>query len=189
MTAARPLVLFVRIQKTATTMLHCVVENTLGKEAVLSFGCYDERTAARAINQADRPGLFMASAHMPYGAHLHIERDCEYVTLMRDPVDRVASLYHHVQMPHLTGHWLHLPGASLEQWLAHHRQRCDASICNTATRYLCGGRVENGPGQRFSTLGQTELRAAAHNLAAGSRAIRAAAHRPRELAPGPGRRD
>jgi len=160
----RTMVLFVRVPKTATTLLHCIVENTLGKEAVLLFDCYDARSAAEAIVAGHRSQTWLASAHMPYGAHRHLNWDCEYVTLLRDPVDRVVSLYHHVQMPHLSGvNWLHREGMSLDDWVSWQRD-CGANTCNTAVRYLSGLAVDNGSEQRFDRIETRHLELAKSNL-------------------------
>lgn len=159
----RPLVLFVRIPKTATTLLHCMVENTLGKDAAILFDCCDAASAAAAITRLRTSTTFLASAHMPFGAHEHLEGKCEYVTLLRDPVDRVVSLYHHVQMPHLKDHWLHLGGASLAQWLTYHRE-LGANTCNTAVRYLAGLPVDNGSGGCFRPVERRHLDIAKRNL-------------------------
>ena len=162
---SRPLVLFARGMKTASTLLHCMVENTLGKEAVISFGCHDWQGAAAEINRLREPDTFMASAHMPFGAHRRIEGRCEYVTLLRDPVDRVASLYHHVQMPHLTDHWLHRPGATLAQWFDWQRREGGA-VTNAAVRNLAGHDIDNGQGGEFAAMAAADLELAQQNLRA-----------------------
>jgi hypothetical protein len=43
--------------------------------------------------ERDRPRLIMG--HFYYGLHEHVPRPSRYLTIIRDPVDRVASLYHH----------------------------------------------------------------------------------------------
>ena len=43
--------------------------------------------------------------HMPYGLHRHISRPCQYVTIVREPVDRVVSLYWFVR--NAPKHYLH----------------------------------------------------------------------------------
>jgi hypothetical protein len=34
--------------------------------------------------------------HMPYGAHKHMPRRCEYITVLREPIGRVISVYKHI---------------------------------------------------------------------------------------------
>ena len=33
---------------------------------------------------------------MPYGAHKHMPRRCEYITVLREPIGRVISVYKHI---------------------------------------------------------------------------------------------
>ncbi len=48
-----------------------------------------------------RSGLRLVMGHFSYGIHRQVERPCRYATLLRDPVERVVSLYYH---------FLNLPG-------------------------------------------------------------------------------
>ena len=43
-----------------------------------------------------RPDLRAVVGHFPFGLHEHVDRPTEYVAMLRHPVDRVVSLYHHV---------------------------------------------------------------------------------------------
>jgi Sulfotransferase family len=43
-----------------------------------------------------REDLRAVTGHFWYGAHAFIPRPCFYITLLREPVDRVTSLYHHI---------------------------------------------------------------------------------------------
>jgi hypothetical protein len=44
-----------------------------------------------------RDDLRAVTGHFWFGAHEHVPQPCFYITLLRDPVDRVVSLYHHVR--------------------------------------------------------------------------------------------
>lgn len=37
--------------------------------------------------------------HFTFGLHELVERNCQYLTLLRDPVERILSLYHHLSPP------------------------------------------------------------------------------------------
>jgi hypothetical protein len=43
-----------------------------------------------------RRDLRAVTGHFWYGAHAFIPRACFYISLLREPVDRVTSLYHHI---------------------------------------------------------------------------------------------
>jgi hypothetical protein len=43
--------------------------------------------------------------HLPFGVHRHVPRPCDYVTILREPVSRVISVYKHILKK--TNHELH----------------------------------------------------------------------------------
>jgi len=64
---------------------------------------YDPRGLPGAIEPTELPGLpveqraglrFLAG-HVGYGVHAAVPRPARYVAIVREPVDRIASLYHH----------------------------------------------------------------------------------------------
>ncbi len=55
---------------------------------------FDERAAARVV-----------AGHVHYGVHEHIPHECVYVTMLREPVSRVVSMYHFIRGN--PKHWLH----------------------------------------------------------------------------------
>jgi hypothetical protein len=42
------------------------------------------------------PDLKVVSGHFSYGIHGHINNNCKYITILRDPIERVVSLYYHL---------------------------------------------------------------------------------------------
>lgn len=49
-----------------------------------------------------RQRLRVVAGHYPYGIHQDIGRACRYLTVLREPVDRVVSLYYHYQQMYLS---------------------------------------------------------------------------------------
>ena len=47
------------------------------------------------LSEAERARPRLIMGHFYYGLHEHVPRPSRYLTIIRDPVDRVASLYHH----------------------------------------------------------------------------------------------
>ena len=54
----------------------------------------EERRAARVL-----------TGHLPYGVDRYMPQECDYITMLREPVARVVSTYHHV-LDH-PQHWFH----------------------------------------------------------------------------------
>jgi hypothetical protein len=57
----------------------------------------------RALPQAQLERLDLVTGHFPFGIHDALPRPAAYVTFLRDPVERVVSLYHYLRA-HPTHH-------------------------------------------------------------------------------------
>lgn len=101
---------------------------------------YDE-TLTKSVDALDQVPLSeRASAriifgHLHYGVHEHIPQQCDYVTLLREPVARVVSSYHYVRRDRR--HWLHAELMRSSEPLEHFL-RVDPSIDNHQTRMISG---------------------------------------------------
>ncbi len=103
-TAGRPTLLFMHIPKTAGTSLRHALE-TLYEPAARSY-VYDGSQLAGAVSRRQfdqlparqRAGFGLVMGHFAFGIHSAIPRPARYVTMLRGPVDRVASLYFHFKL-------------------------------------------------------------------------------------------
>ncbi|MBW2673162.1 MAG: sulfotransferase family 2 domain-containing protein [Deltaproteobacteria bacterium] len=157
-----PLILFVRVPKTATSLLDAMLQNLLGAEAVLNVEGRSQNAIALSTLSSLTDGHRVVSAHMPVGLHAYLARETEYVTLLRDPVDRVASLFHHVQADHHRTHWLHRPGMTIAQWVT---DCAGPNTQNAAVRYLSGMDIKSGASMKdFAPVCRRHLDLAKQNL-------------------------
>lgn len=113
------------------------------------------------LPEAQRQDLRLVIGHFRYGLHRAVGRPCRYVAIIRDPVERVVSLYYHYL--HLRGAWLsrlRVPGVrrdgasreeqhymrrnklSLEEWVFDQRR---LTVDNGMTRAIAArGQVKWG---------------------------------------------
>ena len=71
--------------------------------------------------------LRMIKGHMPFGVHRLIERPCTYITVLRDPVERVISEYYFALHHRLHPQHARMQRLSLEEYAAttpHHNLQC-----------------------------------------------------------------
>jgi Galactose-3-O-sulfotransferase len=85
----------------------------------------EQRRAARVL-----------TGHLPYGVDRYMPQECEYVTMLREPVARVVSTYHHV-LDH-PRHWFHDEVVSNEMGLEDFVAASDGPADNLQTRLLSG---------------------------------------------------
>ncbi len=111
-------------------------------------------------NERDKIDLF--SGHMPFGLHKYFNRDCNYITILRNPVDRVISHYYYVlRTPH---HYLYdevtSSGMSLKDYVS---SKISTELHNGQVRLLSGVE-EPGKSTPYMPLPDNALDVALKNL-------------------------
>jgi len=79
--------------------------------------------------------------HLPYGVHRRFSRPCNYITMMRDPVERIISLYFYLQHAKKPPAHYMVKRMDLDQFVRSEDYRGNTS--NLQTRYFCGGQTPN----------------------------------------------
>ena len=101
---SRPCTVFLHIPKTGGVTLRAALRHKYpGAALTLHSPRAPERVAEVPFEQ--RLAARVLTGHLPYGVDRHMPQACEYVTLLREPVARVISTFHHVaDHPE---HWFH----------------------------------------------------------------------------------
>jgi hypothetical protein len=102
--------------------------------------------------------------HVYYGIHERIPKECEYVTILREPIARVISMYRYIRGD--PKHWLHkemvASGMTLEEFVA---SNADPGLDNHQTRMLAGrGTGHFAPWEETSPVAWSDLEEAKRNL-------------------------
>ena len=101
-----PVILYLHIPKAAGTTLSRMLERRVGRSLV--YVVRDTRTGLQevaALPDAKREELQLIRGHFAYGVHAALQRPFEYITMLREPVDRVVSHYYYVLRN--PAHYLH----------------------------------------------------------------------------------
>jgi hypothetical protein len=135
---ATPLIAFVHIPKTAGASVKTMFARAFSIGAVIDAGNYllnPERAVTTVSGDRIARGR-VAVGHIPYGLfRAHLRSDTRYVTLLRDPVDRVLSYYHsHIRRTRRTEEARVVTTDSLQEAI----ELRLPEIGNLATRFLCG---------------------------------------------------
>ncbi len=95
------LVIFMHVPKTAGTSLRHIVQSQFQPNNVFEF--YNLKTQPPKVHkgiekyhnlsQAQKKAIKFVSGHIGFGLHEFLSRPCSYITVLRDPVERVISYY------------------------------------------------------------------------------------------------
>ena len=94
----KQLLIFLHIPKAAGMTLHGVIERQYGKDSVLTKNASIEQVTALydGLDDKSKENLSVIKGHIPFGIHQFLSRPATYITLLRDPVDRILSYYYYV---------------------------------------------------------------------------------------------
>jgi hypothetical protein len=91
-------VLFLHIPKTAGSTLNGIIDSFYGPSEIINIyypeNAWNETDKYYDIFAQTNPAL--VRGHFYYGIHKHIRDEFAYVTVLRDPVERVVSNYYHI---------------------------------------------------------------------------------------------
>jgi len=97
---------FIHIPKTGGMSLRKVLLRELGGgEHFWIVDPVKDTTWLRTIPHDDRERMALVEGHMYYGVHELLPRPCVYMTMLRNPLERVLSYYSHIR--ERTDHHLH----------------------------------------------------------------------------------
>src|SRR5689334_6319058 len=132
---SKPVLIFLHLPKAAGTTLTQIIERQYGASAILplydsSFG--EELTV---LSSSRMDNVRVVTGHVYFGAHAFLSRPSTYITMLRDPIDRVISHYYFVRGD--PSHYLydHAQKLSLKEYV----EFCDRQEPNNdQTRLLAG---------------------------------------------------
>jgi hypothetical protein len=157
---AKRCIIFLHLPKTGGVTLRRTLKWKYAP-AMLNFETLTKPTESIGeVPLSERRNLRVLTGHLHYGVHEYIPQECEYITLLRDPIARVVSYYYYI-LGH-PKHWRHAElvrsGTSLEEFV---RSSPDRGVENDQTRMLSGrgaGELDAG------VLGREALDEAKRNL-------------------------
>jgi hypothetical protein len=154
-------IVFVHIPKTGGVTLKRALKWKYPSRTLYEETLTKPLEAFGRVSPSERANARVVMGHVHYGVHEYVPQECEYITVLREPVARVASLYTYV-----LGHPKHALHADLvhsdsplEDFL-----RIDPSVDNHQTRMLSGRGGGELTSRSVEPLGPDALEEAKRNL-------------------------
>jgi len=135
--------IFLHIPKVGGITLSKILERHYSRAQTLTFDAGDDqKTRFEAIPAAQRARYRLIKGHFYFGLHHLVPGPSVYITLLRNPIERVLSFYHYARSD--ADHYLYdvltTTGLDLKGPLS---QDLSLEICNEQTRMLAGEEWED----------------------------------------------
>jgi hypothetical protein len=132
------LVIFLHLPKAAGSTLTRVIGQQYRRGEIRNLGGKDRAVALQEAADLTRPPaqIRIITGHVPFGVHRAVHGEFTYITLLRDPVDRLLSHFHFARQ--LASHPMHGDIASGKLTVLDVARR----LANMQTRYLAGPDAE-----------------------------------------------
>ncbi|MEM0905862.1 MAG: hypothetical protein AAGJ94_00765 [Pseudomonadota bacterium] len=138
---ASDLIVFLHIEKTAGSTLSKYLRRALGDDR---YRWFPEEKLLQAAGSGALSGLWMVAGHIPFGFHHLIGRRCLYVTMLRDPIDRIESWYYYQRTRPERGGYAMAHKLDINDWAERLIERGSPVVSNFQTRRVLGYRLPEG---------------------------------------------
>jgi hypothetical protein len=148
--------IFLHIPKTAGSTLRKVITQQYAADETLK--CYYQKRGIllrealaemKAIPKEQAARIKIVLGHIGFGVHDHLPWPCSYITMLRDPIDRVISGYYHILRDGSHKFQAEVQRMSLKEYVSSDLLRSEAARVNAVnamdngqTRLLAGNVVE-----------------------------------------------
>ncbi|MFT5112817.1 MAG: hypothetical protein ACI8P9_002145 [Parasphingorhabdus sp.] len=138
-------VIFLHIPKTAGTTLRSVLVSRYSRSSVYTIGNDINRDieSLRDLSEVEKQKILLLQGHMTFGLHEYLAHGARYITVLRDPVERVLSEYRFLKTNQRHPFHSRVVKMSLSDFLT---SEFNAQSRNGQTRLLSGSHRSDQPG-------------------------------------------
>jgi galactose-3-O-sulfotransferase len=136
---SHPTIVFLHIGRTAGTTLNSVLDRQYPQRAIYQFDSHrlpDSIAEFRSLPAARRSAMRVVRGHVDFGIHEAIPGPSTYITMLREPVERLISHYQYVrERPHRLSQRVVEQNMTLEEYV---RSGISVELNDWQTRVLAG---------------------------------------------------
>lgn len=97
-TAQEQCLIFLHIPKTAGSTLHNIINNQYESDQIFNLGEGTQESICkfRQISEQQKKDLKVIKGHMTFGLHKFLPQKSIYITMLRNPIERIISSYYFI---------------------------------------------------------------------------------------------
>jgi hypothetical protein len=126
------LVIFLHIPKTGGSTMRGVLDREYGQSHILRVS---PDTPTEALHKA---GIHCIYGHCRYGLHQHVRQKTTYITFLRDPLDRILSMFYYIRSRPQNKMHDTVKQMSLREFVTTTEPRIQVPLHNHQTRMISG---------------------------------------------------
>ena len=126
------MIIFLHIPKTGGSTLRDILHRQYGGPHILR---YSPNTPAQALH---KPGIQCVYGHCRYGVHVHTRKKTTYIAFLRDPLDRILSMYYFIRSRPQNNMYPKVIKMSLKEFVTCPEPRIQLPLHNHQTRMISG---------------------------------------------------
>ncbi|MDQ0218889.1 sulfotransferase family 2 domain-containing protein [Peribacillus cavernae] len=151
------LLIFSHIPKTAGTTIRRIIDNQYDKTRIIRFPQLD-MLSAEQLNQTE-----VLYGHCRFGVHRHFDQSFSYITMLRDPVERIISTYYFALRSPKNRMHEKVKNMSFPDFIFDETRDGRSPLVNHQTRFLSGEKIpdlekaKENMHEHYTVVGLTEM--------------------------------
>lgn len=134
------IVVFLHIPKTGGVTMRRLLDRQYTKQRVFRYPAEKPMQVLGQLTSAERQNIRCVYGHFRYGVHRHFHRRAVYITMVRDPLDRILSMYYFIRSRPQNKLHHQAKQMSFSQFVTSRDPRIRAALNNHQTRMISGKR-------------------------------------------------
>jgi hypothetical protein len=134
----QPVIIFSHIPKTGGLTLRSIIDRQYRPDQIYKYPAHHQKEAVKNLSATQREKIKCVYGHCRFGIHRYFRRPFRYITMLRDPVNRVISAYYYLKSSTNNKLYAKANRMSFEEFIFSKDDDIQTQLWNHQTRFLSG---------------------------------------------------